>query len=366
MAEITAHNLSNPLLAQPILAKVLQHLCQPAYFKTALPLYRRLQFGRFLESSYLFTNLRLDEETDGVGDEEPWFYAFVDRGCRPETEVWLFGSWEVEVDGIAAARKKNEDHSNGTTKPSDTSIYALLLALLSSIRALPTPPSIHPNDAILTAASQLATTNTHRLKTSSVSSLPNPRYMLFGALSQTTTAHLSTLNLPATHLLPLMPNHTFLFPLSALPPPQTLPSNLRWGKLEPKHFPLVRSRTEIARQDFTLARLRNLAIFPAQPADVAPVAWAFVGLDGSLTTLHTEASHRRMGLAMALTAKLFKEEMEIFWEEGVERLAHGNVAVGNEASAGMCRRLGGENIGAVFWVKVDLEGRGQYLLASTS
>ena len=355
------HSLSNPASAKPLIAKVLQHLRQPAYFKTALALYRRLQFGRFLGSSYLYTNLKLDSTTEGPvvsSDKEPWFYAFIDRGCRPETEVLIFGSWEVETQHPI----NNNTLSNGTTNNNNTSptqndpVQALLRDLIHMLQSEGPPPSIHPAEAVQTAHSQTATKNAaSRLRTAA--QLTNPATMLWGAVHASTTAHLQALGVAATNLLPVMPNHTFVFPISALPEPVSLPPTLRWGKLQNQHFPLVRSRTEIARQDFTLARLPNLAIFPVEPADAAPVAWAFVGLDGSLTTLHTEASHRRMGLAMALTAKLFREEMGFFWEEGVERLAIGNVAVGNEASASMCRRLGGEDIGEVFWVRVELRAK---------
>jgi hypothetical protein len=358
------YTLSDPARAKPIVAKVLQHLRQPAYFKTALALYRRLQFGRFLDSSYLYTNLRLESTTEGepaVTSEngQPWFYTFIDRGCRPETEVWIFGSWEVE---------RQEEHpidadalSNGSSNTSPTQnerVRLLLQDLIHMLQSEGPPPSIHPDEAVLTAHSQTSTKNTsHPKPPSNAAQLKNPATMLWGAVHATTTAYLQTLGVAATTLLPVMPNHTFIFPLSALPEPASLPPTLRWGNLQKQHFPLVRSRTEIARQDFTLARLPNLAIFPVEPADAAPVAWAFVGLDGSLTTLHTEASHRRMGLAMALTAKLFREEMGFFWEEGVERLAIGNVAVGNEASASMCRRLGGEDIGEVFWVRVEMRAK---------
>jgi hypothetical protein len=368
---ITAYSLFDPTAAKPILARVLDHLRQPACFKTALALYRRLQGGRFLESSYLYTNLRLEDSpnsdsNDQLGDgKKPWFYAFVDRGCRPETEVWIFGNWEVKamyaIDDTCTSSSNNgtihgSSHLHGkvnaTIPPANTNeIHTLLLAFLTSIANHPTPPSIHADKDVLAAASQLATYNNNKNPTQ----LPNPSLLLFGAVHKTTTTHLEALGVAATHILPIMPNHTFIFPLSALPPPTSLPPTLRWGKLLPIHFPLVRSRTEIARQDFTLARLPNLAIFPVSPADAAPVAWAFVGLDGSLTTLHTEAPFRRMGLARALTAKLFIEEMSQFWEEGVERFAHGNVAVGNEASARMCRQLGGRDVGEVFWVRVDLE-----------
>ena len=354
-SQVKAYSLADPTEASEVIQKVLEHLRQPTYFRTALALYRRLQFGRFLDSSYLFTNRQLDTQPDQT--DTPWFYAFVDRGCRPETEVWLFGSWEVEQAETQTANGTSLEEENKTAEtPSDRAIRSLLLAFIRSIKNIPTPSSIHPPEAVLTAQSQLATSNHYPPNPQ----LPDPNILLFGAVHNTTLPHLQPLNLLSPPLLPPTPNHTFLFPLAALPQPTPLPSNLRWGKLSPSHFPLVRSRTEIARQDYTLARLPNLAIFPAEPKDADPIAWAFVGLDGSLTTLHTEKEYRRLGLGMKLTAKLVREEMGRFWEDGEddgERLAHGNVMVGNGAGAGMCRNLGGEDWGEVYWLCVDL-GRG--------
>ena len=80
-SDVKAYSLSDPTKASETIPKVLHHLRQPTYFKTALALYRRLQFGRFLDSSYLFTNRQLDSLPDQT--DTPWFYAFVDRGCRP-------------------------------------------------------------------------------------------------------------------------------------------------------------------------------------------------------------------------------------------------------------------------------------------
>ena len=369
-SEIRAYSLADPTKASEVIPKVLDHLRLPAYFRTALALYRRLQFGRFLDSSYLFTNRQLDSQPDQT--DTPWFYAFVDRGCRPETEVWLFGSWEVETQSASDNSPEEEDDKKKEEAPADqdqdqdhSAIRTLLLAFIKHIKNLgEAPPSIHRPQDVLAAGSQLATSAHHPPNPQ----LPDPNILLFGAIHASTLPHLKALQLLSPPLLPPTPNHTFIFPVSALPPPRPLPPNLRWGKLSPKHFPLVRSRTEIARQDYTLARLPNVAIFPKaknqeeeeEDGAVAPVAWGFVGLDGSLTTLHTEKEFRRLGLGMMLSAKLFREEMGRFWEEeegiviGEERLAHGNVMVGNEASAGMCWNLGGEDVGRVYWVNVDL------------
>ena len=79
-----------------------------------------------------------------------------------------------------------------------------------------------------------------------------------------------------------------------------------------------------------------------------------MGLDSSLTTLHVEPEYRRLGLAKMLTTKLLREEMDNFWQDGIERLAQGYVIVGNEASAGMCRALGGRAEWEVYWIRVDV------------
>ena len=85
-----------------------------------------------------------------------------------------------------------------------------------------------------------------------------------------------------------------------------------------------------------------------------PVAWAFVGVDSSLTTLHVEEDFRRRGLAKLLTVRLFETEMDGFWEEGQRKLAFGYVIVGNEASAGMCKSLGGQSDWECYWLRIDL------------
>lgn len=380
----------------PLINHVLSHLRHLSHFNTpnGLALYRRLQFGRFLESSYLYTNLNLNPETDldgglergservvgeEVKEEDPWFYAFVDRGCRPETEVWFFGSWEaahdceegdgdIERNGVPSPLKEpqQQQRRRDDSDAEDSAIRSLLHSFLLEIKTQPLPPSIHNPSDVLLAQTQIAGGKYQHTPLSN----RNETTLLLGALSAPTTQHLHHLNLLATDLLPPHPNHTFLFHLSRLPPQPALPPNLRWGKLQPCHYALVRSRTEIARQDYTLARLPGVAIFPAsakeagadgaggEDAQAAPIAWAFAGLDGSLTSLHVEASHRRMGLGKVMTGKLMREEMGRFFgeDEGeMEKVAHGNVMVGNEASKGMCESLGGRDIGEVYWVRVDLD-----------
>ena len=179
------------------------------------------------------------------------------------------------------------------------------------------------------------------------------RVMLWGATHEKTSLIIDRLGiLTWKYKAALVPNFTFIWDVDSLPPVKTLPTGLKWGELKLEHFALVRSRTQIPRQDRTLSVLPNLGIFVEDTDQL--VSWAFVGLDASLTTLHVESEWRGKGLAKAITTKLFRDKMGIFWEDGIQKLAHGYVIVGNEESEGLCRSLGGRSDWEVYWLRVDL------------
>jgi len=145
----------------------------------------------------------------------------------------------------------------------------------------------------------------------------------------------------------------------------------------------VRSRTQIPRQDATLALLPSLALFPEeetghQAEQGPPVAWAFLGADGSLCSLHTEPEWRGRGIAKVLARKLFREGGFAggLHGEGTElnkegkigerteqqdmevdggRWAHADVAVDNMSSRKVMKGLGGEEAWTVVWIRVDME-----------
>lgn len=312
---------------------------------TSLPLYRRLQIGRFFKETVLLTNLpSLELPTPSNGDEQQWYLAFLDRTSRPETEIWMYCSWESDSNPPNSAQ---EDSQNN-----------LVRALLQKIRTLPLPES-HHQEVLNAEAARLSTEHgdgnvkdSSGLSRSDYSShLHNPSILLLGAIHEKTAQiiHRTGLNEWGE-----VPNHTFIFSSlpSSLPAPQPLPANLHWGQLQHSDYALVRTRTQIPRQERTLAFLPQLAILTSENK---PVAWAFVGLDGSLTTLHVEAEYRGQGLAKAITVKLFAEKMETLWEEGIDKMAHGYVVNGNDASSSVCKSLNGRHSWEAYWIRVNLE-----------
>ncbi|KJX94255.1 acetyltransferase like protein [Zymoseptoria brevis] len=357
------HNLLEPSSRETISQALT--ILRP-HLPISLPLYRRLQCGRFFPATTLLTNLNTLDTTPPLSS--PWLLAFVDRTCRPETEVWLFGSWEVLHQVLTLEQTR--------------SITSLLKSLVRTIKSFPLPTSLHADALSSTPLVDGVRSDSSGLsRTGYTSHLHTPNLTLWGAV-HSRTAHLlqaaDVIRSPAGSESGegMVPNSTFLFDLEdgsvLLGVDDSLPDGLVWGKLQWEDFKLVRSRTQIPRQDRTLAGLPCVAIWDVREVTSTagggedgghgrgkPIAWAFVGLDGSLTTLHVEAEWRRRGLAQAITAKLFREEMEGLWEVGVKRWTHGYVVEGNVASEGLCRRLGGRKVWDAFWVRVDLDAAGE-------
>lgn len=318
------------------------------YLPVSLPLYRRLQVGRFFEHTVLLTNLpSLARPSSSTEDSQTqWYLSFLDRTSRPETEIWLYGSWESDPSQPTPAQ---EDVQNNHIR-----------SLLKHIKTLPVPESHHREflDAELAKAAAEEEDATANDKDSSglsrsdyASHLHNSSIILLGAVHEKTN---QIINRTGLNEWGEVPNHTYIFSSlpSSLPAPRPLPEGLQWGTLQYSDYALVRSRTQIPRQDKTLAILPQLAV---RDAENRLVAWAFVGLDGSLTTLHVEAEYRGKGLAKAITVKLFTEKMEALWEDGVDKMAHGYVVEGNTASSAVCTSLGGKNKWDAYWIRVDLE-----------
>jgi ribosomal protein S18 acetylase RimI-like enzyme len=124
-----------------------------------------------------------------------------------------------------------------------------------------------------------------------------------------------------------------------------------------KDIELVKARTSIPRSTQTLLSLKSVGVFEKR-TNIAG-AWTFLGLDGSLTTLHTEPQYRGKGIAKAVAAKIFREHApELAVDEGGVAWAHADVYKGNVQSEAVCASLGGNALWTIFWVRVDFSRAG--------
>jgi ribosomal protein S18 acetylase RimI-like enzyme len=150
----------------------------------------------------------------------------------------------------------------------------------------------------------------------------------------------------------------FVFKLSALPTTRELPNGLRWGRMREQDLVTVKARTWIPRSTNTLLSLKSVGVFEEQSDK--PVAWTFSGLDGSLTTLHTEPEYRGKGIAKAVAAKIMREWVpELANDDAGNAWAHADVYLGNTQSENVCRSLGGQGVWKDYWVRIDLEKAGR-------
>jgi hypothetical protein len=155
----------------------------------------------------------------------------------------------------------------------------------------------------------------------------------------------------------------FVFKLSDLPATRDLPEGLQWGEMREQDIEMVKARTNIPRSTKTLLSLKSVGVFEEQ-SDKA-VAWTFLGLDGSLTTLHTEQEYRGKGVAKAVAARIIREHAPglAVDDKGIA-WSHADVYVGNIQSESVCKSLGGKPLWKDFWVRIDLEKAGDLSTAS--
>ena len=304
-----------------------------------LSLYRRLQFQHFSPAARIVSSISPSTAaTRPQHDTQQWIIAYVDRSRRPETEIFLASSWENNI-------------STYETIKDDKAIKSLVTDLVASVASL----SDHQSEE---ASSMPQPTSGPNIYTAHLSS---PSLVLFGAVHHTTACVIRDLGLLSSDTIEKdgLPEayHRWVFPLHDAPISSdifTLADGLVYGELRERDFGTVRARTSIPRQDRTLRTLARIAGYDRTNEDV-PVAWAFLGVDGSLSTLHVEKEYRGKGVARAVAVRLWEKELKSFTGmEGGERWASADVATYNRESNAVCKGLGGEVAYIDYWLRVDV------------
>jgi len=129
-----------------------------------------------------------------------------------------------------------------------------------------------------------------------------------------------------------------------------LPEGWRSEKVPEENLEIVIKHSAIKRQKETLRLLESRCLINEKDE---MVAWAFIGLDGSLCTMHVLEEYRKRGLATIVAKRLLMKRKESR-EEG-SGWVHAEVGEGNVASEGVMRTLGAIKSFRTGYAGIDVE-----------
>jgi hypothetical protein len=283
---------------------------------------------------------------DGTEVPECWAAAYIDRSTRPETELWIFSRGQVQ------------SHSpNGFCLLCRTAV----LSLLDYMSTIPLPP-LHPTNLFLLEIAkqheeEFPATGPDVKYPISIGAycrhLLDPNVVTLGACHEDIVQICTEVGLVRNEF----PGREarldkFIFKISDLPETRKLPEGLRFGQLAKKDIDIIHAQITIPRSSRTLMTLKNEAVFDEKTNEA--IAWAFLGLDGSLTSLTTKPEYQGKGIAKAITSKIFKEWAVLAVDEEGNAWANADVYEGNVQSKSVCRSLGGQSMWKSYWVRIDI------------
>lgn len=296
------------------------------------------------------------------GEEVPqcWAAAYLDRSMRPETELWIFARGEV----LEHSRSVSESHDATQFCPR---CRTAVLSLLDYVPTVPVPP-IHPD-----GFSALEIAKQHEKEFPETG--PDVRYPISFAshCRHLLDPHVVTLGACHEQIVQICTEvglvreefpgrqarlDKFLFNVADLPQTRKLPEGLQWGEMKEEDIAVIVARAELPRIMRTLLSMKNVGVFDEKTGE--PVAWTFLGLDGSLTSLQTEPEYRGKGIAKAVAAKIFRVYTPgLAVDEQGNAWANADVYEGNVQSKSVCRSLGGRALWKTFWVRIDISKAGR-------
>ncbi|RYP42834.1 hypothetical protein DL768_010203 [Monosporascus sp. mg162] len=291
----------------------------------SLPLLRRLQFTRFpggiTEHARILWASDV-EPADDLPDSAHFTAGYLDFSRGPETELWLYSS--LERDQSPAA----ED--DPTTAHADHPAASQAEAALREVKRL--------RDEYYRCGGGGGEERENG------GGRPQPT-VLIGTLNERLRRALAGRGAAFPYVGAY---DKWLFRAGALPEDvRALPEGMRWDTVCRRDIPLVLSRSPITRRERTVVLLRSRAI---KLEDGTPVAWALLGPDSSLSSLHCEPEYRGRGLAKAVAVKLMRDHLKDYGDEGY---GWADVAPDNPSSQGVCKSLGGQIAWTVSWADLD-------------
>ncbi|KAI3329128.1 hypothetical protein HD806DRAFT_530532 [Xylariaceae sp. AK1471] len=344
----------------------------------ALPLVRRLRFtrlpGGITEHSRILWSSSFSLEEDhhyhyiatgggqslegtgkGKGRETPFAAAYLDLSRGPETELWIYSSMEHRLGSPSPSpspgteeEEEEEEEESSENQDQEKGEIACAVALLGEVK--------RQQDLYFTPGSERE----------SERDFPT---VLVGNLNEVLRERLVTPNV-GMKIVSTGIFDKWIFCVDELPDVK-LPEFLggvgvgdgadgkgegmgkrwAWDNVRREDIPFTISRTKIPRKERTMKLLPSTAIYLD---DGKPIAWAFLGPDSSLSSLHCEELYRGKGIAKAVAVRVLRDHLKDYGDEG-----HGygwaDVAPDNTQSQGVCRSLGGQAKWQISWSRLDLD-----------
>lgn len=318
--------------SSPILSLLSAHL------PYSLPLYRRIQFLEIHPSEHARITtvpplseipLPPDSSSESLSKTPPWVAACVDLMRGPETQIWIFSSIEIPDIETTNPLPRNDERSFREC------VREQLLEVFSIIyhELVPKLPEAAPeNYSIMRMGKPLPYSRSR---------------VIIGTLHKILRAMVPAQTIARVDA----PHLKYIFSLSSFSAPVALPPGFEFCSLQRSHLETVLSRTHIPRSIPTLMKMHGLGIVETSRSN--PIAWGFLGFDGSLSTLHTEPEHRGKGLAVQLARHLFQGQDTVFSAD--TDWAHADVEENNVESRRVMEKIGGKVVWENCWVEVELE-----------
>lgn len=137
---------------------------------------------------------------------------------------------------------------------------------------------------------------------------------------------------------------------------KALPEGFSYARVPEDQLDVVLATSSIKRQAETLLALPSMAVLDDEGK---MIAWAYVGIDGSLATLYVLPEWRGKGLAKCVAVELLRKvrngeyrDMGFDLDSG---WVHADVKEGNEESASLMRSLGGKTEWLSRYIHIDSE-----------
>ncbi|KAI9376073.1 hypothetical protein BJX61DRAFT_9379 [Aspergillus egyptiacus] len=379
-------------------------------------------------------NKNNDTDNGNNSDNEPWLAAYADLHAGPDTQLWLFSSLESTSNPCHHAQEQNTNLNSNSkcyhwTEHETSTAKSQLLDLFVFIRDTLVPPYLES-----LALPSKETTKTKTVQTDpideGVKKIPAhpPTSILAGSVhkevvrlvlelaaeSRSAAGSLSSSEKQAQaqkkRRLRILRGQDIFYAKYCFP---SSSSTAKTNKVEEEyvfhdsngipgiqehHIPLVKARTHIPRSTEALLAMGGVALFhPSSSSsssaaaaaassldsldsstvatvladkDEMPIAWGFLGFDGSLCSLHVEEEHRGRGLAVLVGREVMERGVEVFHshngtETETERVSgeqegeewfFADVALENGASRRVMEKMGGFVGWVVAWMVVEIDG----------